>query len=349
MAPRNLHDDVDAARRRLLGASVAGLAWLGAGAPALARGKPGPVLVDAPSNLGLRPLRPGHVPGAWRAPQALRACGLAARLGAEDGGAVPAPAYAPAPDPATGYRNGANLAAYTPRLAARIGEVLDRHRFPLVLGGDCSVLLGGALALRRRGRYGLLFIDGHSDFYFPRDPRPLTAAGMDLALATGHGPDALVAIDGRKPYFDERDVVVFGYRDYGTPDVVQTERFERAAFARRPLRAVRAQGAATALRDALPVLERADLRGFWIHLDVDVLDPQVMPAVDSPDPGGMTLAELEDTLATALASPRAVGMELTIFDPDLDPDGALAERLVGLLQRAFTRAGRIATKTGATA
>jgi len=86
------------------------------------------------------------------------------RLGARDRGDVEAPAYDPSADPATGYRNGANLATYTPRLADRIGASIDDGRFTLVLGGDCSVLLGGALALKRRGRYGLLFIDGHSDF-----------------------------------------------------------------------------------------------------------------------------------------------------------------------------------------
>lgn len=47
------------------------------------------------------------------------------------------------------------------------GEVLDAGDVPIVLGGDCSILLGNLLALRRRGRHGLLFIDGHADFYQP--------------------------------------------------------------------------------------------------------------------------------------------------------------------------------------
>jgi arginase len=201
------------------------------------------------------------------------------------------------------------------------------------------VLLGGALALARRGRYGLLFIDGHSDFYFPRKPRPLSAAGMDLALATGHGPDALVAIDGHKPYFRDEDTVVCAYRDFGTSDEVETERFENAAFERHPIEALRANGIAVTMRESLKRLERSELRGFWIHLDVDVLDPKYMSAVDSPDPGGLTIDELESLLATALASPRAIGLEVDIYDPDLDPDGHLAERLVAMLERAFARAG----------
>ncbi|HEY4137598.1 MAG TPA: arginase family protein, partial [Casimicrobiaceae bacterium] len=65
---------------------------------------------------------------------------------------------------------------------------------------------------------------------------------------------------------------------------------------------------------------------------------ELMPAVDSLDPGGLTFEELEDIVALALASPRVVGMELDIYDPDLDPDGRLAETLVALLQNAFVHA-----------
>ena len=338
-----------ASRRRVLCAAAGAIAT--AGFSGLARADTASAraidIVGAPSNLGLRPLRPGHIPGARRAPGVLRAHRVVERLGARDRGDVEAPAYDPDVDAATGYRNGANLAAYTPRLAERIGASIDEGRFTLVLGGDCSVLLGGALALKRRGRYGLLFIDGHSDFYFTRKPRAMAAAGMDLALATGHGPDALAGIDGSKPYIREDDTVVFAYRDFGTPDEVETERFLGAAFERHPIEDVRKSSIATSMREALRRLEHPDSRGFWIHVDVDVLDPKLMPAVDSLDPGGLTFEELEDILALALASPRVVGMELDIYDPDLDADGHLAAKLVTLLGRAFARAGRFDVRENA--
>ncbi len=79
----------------------------------------------------------------------------------------------------------------------------------------------------------------------------------------------------------------------------------------------------------LDVADRADLDGYWIHLDVDILDPGVMPSVDTPDPGGLDPAELTDLFA-ALA-PRAIGAQVTVFDPDLDPDGSRAR----LLTRPF--------------
>ncbi|MEV5705090.1 hypothetical protein [Actinoallomurus sp. NPDC052274] len=54
-----------------------------------------------------------------------------------------------------------------------------------------------------------------------------------------------------------------------------------------------------------------------------------MPAVDAPDPGGLSAAELTDLLV-ALA-PRAIGAQVTVFDPDLDPDGSRSRLLADIL------------------
>jgi arginase len=83
----------------------------------------------------------------------------------------------------------------------------------VVLGGDCSILLGNLLALKRRGRYGLLFMDGHADFYNPEANSNGEAASMELALATGRGPDVLTSIESSGPLVNDQDVVAFGYCD----------------------------------------------------------------------------------------------------------------------------------------
>src|SRR6202030_1222824 len=105
-----------------------------------------------------------------------------------------------ATDTAMKVRNAAGIRGYSLQLANRIEELLGQGKFPLVLGGDCSILLGSALALRKRGRYGLLFIDGHADLLTPASSQSGGAAGMDLALATGLGPELLTHIEGTKPY-----------------------------------------------------------------------------------------------------------------------------------------------------
>jgi arginase len=72
---------------------------------------------------------------------------------------------------------------------------------------------------------------------------------------------------------------------------------------------------------------------FWVHLDVDVLDAAVMPAVDSPGTPGIAPDDLVVILSGLVSDARCAGMTVTVFDPDLDADGRHARTLVGLLGR----------------
>jgi|GEM_PF-64367 Arginase/agmatinase/formimionoglutamate hydrolase, arginase family len=289
-------------------------------------------VLDAPSNLGLRPPTPTSVPGCAKAPGALRDHDLVSRLGARDAGCLTPPRYDPGDwRPGDGVCHAPLIAAYSVALADRIGAIIDRGEFPLVLGGDCSILLGAALAMHRLGeavggRIGLVFVDGHSDFRHPGNASYVgAAAGEDLALATGRGQADLAAIEGRRPYFRDIDVVVLGIRAH---DEYRLD-LQAAGILNRSVPALRAEGAARTAQWAREQL--SDCVGYWVHVDVDVLDPAVMPAVDAPDPGGIAFAELELLLAGLVDTPHCLGMELTVFDPDYDPDGAYAAEIVDTL------------------
>jgi arginase len=280
-------------------------------------------LIDAPSPLGVGPT------GVERLAEALRAAGLKEALKAEDGGAVRVPPHDPHRNPDTLLLNPSAIRNFSQRLAELLGDVLDRGRFPVVLGGDCNILIGDMLALRRRGRYGLFFLDGHADFYQPEASPTGAVSDMDLAIVTGYGPPELSDIEGRLPLVREEDVVVFGYRDaeeaahYGSQDVRDT------AIDVYDLSAVQALGAADAAAQALDrLLGHGKVAGFWIHLDADVLDDAAMPAVDYRLPGGLSAAELSVILRTLVDSGKAVGLEITVFNPALDPDGSIARRFV---------------------
>lgn len=330
----------------LMAAGVAHPA-VGAQTPAVSNKVDGIALLDAPSNLGLRPPSPGVEPGVKGLADAIRATGLPYRLGVQDMGSVPPPPYSPDAELLTGYRNGLALTKYSRDLATHLSPILDSMRFAVVLGGDCSVLLGAGLALREHGRYGLAFIDGHDDFSPPRDPSRyegrITAAGRDLALVTGTGPKQLVDIDGQRPYFRIEDVVQIGLsRTQEDRELFQVEKFDQSGVATLDIDAIKSQGAERIAQEARRRLDLAETDGFWIHLDADVLDTTIMPAVDSPNPRGMTFDQLQVVLTRLLESPKAVGMELTIFDPSLDPDGHLARQLAGVIERAFVLSGRAA-------
>jgi arginase len=124
---------------------------------------------------------------------------------------------------------------------------------------------------------------------------------MDLALVSGRGPDARTDIDGLKPLVQDRDVVAFGHRDVTDPHTAWRDIVD-SGITLYTLDAVRELGLAEAATKALAHLAANDIAGFWIHLDVDVLDDKIMAAVDTRQPGGMSYAELSDLLRVLLAS-----------------------------------------------
>ena len=289
-------------------------------------------IIEAPSVLGLKPT------GVEELPEALLRESLAERLQARRAGCVAAPPYDPRRDPVSMTLNDVAIAAYATQLADAVSAVLTAGEFPLVLGGDCSILLGPTLALRRRGRFGLLFIDGHADFYQPEVNPNGEAASMDLAFATGHGPSLLTDLEGRGPLVRSADVALFGFRDAE----------EQAQFHSQPLppdlkaldlSAVRALGVTAASRAAVAHLVRPELEGFFIHVDADCLSDDLMPAVDYRIPDGLTWEELTTVLRVALGTGKAVGLEVTIYNPRLDPTGAAGRGLAQVLADALgTRA-----------
>ncbi|MFJ6700657.1 arginase family protein [Streptomyces sp. NPDC091272] len=293
------------------------------------------VVLDAPSNLGLRPPAEGTVPGCYKLAGALREQRLVRRLGAYEGGVVVPPRYDRGGwQEGDGVFNAGAIAAYTRKLADRIEQHVRAGEFPVVLGGDCSIQLGASLALRRIGRYGLAVVDGSSDFRHPGNSDHVGAAGgEELALATGRGQADLTDIEGLRPYLRDEDVRVLGIRDYDKDRAELTE----LKITNVTVGEIRQWDAAEPTGGVLRALEAPGTEGFWVHLDADVLDPSVMPAVDSPDPGGLLPAELASLLRALVRSERCVGFNLTIYDPDLDPDGSCAALLADLLEAAFVR------------
>jgi arginase len=288
-------------------------------------------VIEAPSVLGLKPT------GVDQLPAAVRRHGVVERLGARVAARLtPPPFDAARPGPAATL-NADGIARFSVTLADAIGALLDSGERPLVLGGDCSILLGSLLAFRRRGRYGLLFVDGHADFYQPEVNPNGEAASMDLAFATGRGPGALADLEGLRPLVRDEDVVAFGFRDHD----------EQRAYRSQPLAAgilaidlptIRHLGIQAAAAQAMAHLAGRNLDGIFVHVDADVLDDAIMPAVDYRQPGGLTSAELTHLLRAAEDSGRVAGLEVTIYNPALDAAGAagrvLADAIVdGLVSR----------------
>jgi arginase len=299
-------------------------------------------LVLAPSNLGLRPEN-GKEPGTWQAPRVLMAAGLRHAVEAAEVMCLERPLYDFEAQPGTRIRNGQTLRKFSLELADTVRAALAAHRFPVVIGGDCGILLGSLYGLRLAGGKGLVHVDGHSDFAQAKSyatPETLgAAAGMDLALASGRGEPVMTAwpgVDG--PLAADADIVQVGERGRDDPlfktyygDILTTE------ITRLDVQDVLAEGIDAAAARVLARLEARGLDRAWLHVDLDVLDEKVMPAVDSPGSPGFDYGQLSALVGLLAASGRIAGMDFAIYDPERDPGHAHAQDLVACIAASITQ------------
>ena len=219
--------------------------------------------------------------GEEHAPAALRAAGVVERLGARDAGEIDARIRDTRRDPETGVIGAGEVRRASTAIASRCTRLLEARERPLVLGGDCTLLLGVFSALPRGS--GLWFIDGHADFFDGESSPTGEAADMELAILTGHGPPGLLDQDG--PLLEP-----------GGGRVARASP-RRASPRRRPRERptgpgdpdpdppeVGKRGASRVGSDAAARLADGPA---WLHLDLDVLDEAVLPAVSYPQGLGL--------------------------------------------------------------
>ena len=289
-------------------------------------------LVLAPVSLGLRPATPGVEPGTWRAPAVLMDAGLERALSPVRTRALPRPRYLFDAQAGTRLRNGVTLRGVSLALAGQVVEILGAGHFPVVVGGDCSILIGCLLGLRGAGGRGLVHLDGHSDFFHPGNYDAASVlgsvAGMDLALATGRGEPTLTTwpgLDG--PLAEDADVVQLGERDALDDDWTYSD-IADTAITQITIQQLHADGVDAAIARTLARLEARGLDRAWLHVDLDVLDQSVLAAVDSPGSPGLDGAALTALAGGLVRSDRIAGLDITIYDPDLDPGASRAADLV---------------------
>jgi arginase len=290
-------------------------------------------VVGALSNVGARPYEDGAARDLHLAADVLRGRGLITRLRATDMGDVAAPVYRDFTKPLYHVRNEKEIVAYSRALAERVGGAIAQGEFALVVGGDCSVVLACLLAARKRtgDRVGLVYVDAHADFSDGGEPHSGAVANMALALATGHGDSRLARLAGAASLVDGRHTALIGRRA-GTDEWRADAAVAESSILDLTSAQLRRDDWLELAAVTLDQVAGAACRGFWIQLDVDVLNPIVMRAVESPEPGGPTPGELVRFLTPVVRHPKALGLSLTTYDPALDPDRSCARQLVGILE-----------------
>jgi arginase len=286
--------------------------------------------------LGVPTNSAGTISGVARAPTTLREVGLVDALlrhtEVHDYGDVVLPDPSPERDPMSHLIDRDGLIALVTRVRDAVVSILDNGHFPLVIGGDCPLLLGCLLAAKSHERIGLLFVDGHEDAYLPVQSPTGEAADTELAFALGMAdaswsPELAAVL----PLVAPADVRILGSRDAA---VLRAEGVgslgDRLALVDADRLSPEPAGAAAEAVSLLP-------DPWWFHLDLDVLSTGALPAIDYPQPGGLEWNELSLVVTTALGG-NPTGWDITIYNPDLDPKRIHARRIVDFIGSAIEEA-----------
>jgi arginase len=272
------------------------------------------------------------------APAALRAAGLLDALAdgndvADYGDIAIDPPLHPDRDRLSGLIAPDSLAGMVAAVRSAVARAYDDDRMPVLIGGDCPIMLGGLLAAKDRLGFGpaLLFVDGHEDAYEPRKSLTGEAADTELGLAVGftrlEGTDGLAE---DLPVVDPHEVVLLGPRDRA-----QVESEGGKSVGSRVIvlddTELRAAGVGMTVKRWLDQFQHKPGR-FWFHLDWDVLSSEEMPAVSYPQPGGLAWDELAEIARAAIHAEHLLGIDLTVYNPERDPDRTAARGIVSFMQ-----------------
>jgi arginase len=288
-------------------------------------------LIGAPSSAA------AFQPGSEKAPAALRAAGIVERLQsagfevADYGDCAPR-LFADDEE----HRRARNL----PAIVAGLNDLkvhtevaVKSGALVLVLGGDCAQSIGLLTGARRYYKHiNLLWFDRDADLNTPASTPSGRIDGMVVAHIIGRGAPELVRFWGETPLVREPDVTLFGIARLDAP--------EQEFLSKSPLRhisaeAMAAKGASAAAAEALTHLH-ADTREFVLHMDLDVITQDDLPPVNVPASGGMSLNDVRDALKQFAAHKNLLGLDIAQYNPDKDPDGSNAKKIVDLIVEALS-------------
>ena len=197
-------------------------------------------------------------------------------------------------------------------IAKHVRAARTAKRFPVVLSGNCLAAVGVIAGLGPGT--GVIWIDAHGDFNTPQTTTSGFLDGMALATATGQCWGELArSIEGFQPV-PENAVVLLGARDLDPS--------EASALARSQITRLRVEAAKTSLTPVLQSLSPTRER-FYVHLDLDALDPSVGRANGYSARDGFLSADLETLLTTVAEHLPVEGLTISSYDPSYDVDGAI--------------------------
>jgi arginase len=178
----------------------------------------------------------------------------------------------------------------------------------LTIGGDCGVEIAPVSFLNKRYDQALsvIWLDAHGDLNTPSSSPSAHFHGMPLRVLLGEGNTNIVnqAFSTLRP----EQVFLVGAREFDLPEKSFVEEEELSVFSAKKINS----GDGDQL---FSILDKTGCNKLYIHLDLDVIEPEEFPYVACPTPGGISIEKLRDLLAELRSNFDIVGVSVLEFLP----------------------------------
>jgi len=171
----------------------------------------------------------------------------------------------------------------------------------LVYAGDCLSVIGVLAGLQRNGTHPTLYwFDAHGDFNTWDTTESNFLGGMPLAMVTGRGEQTIVDAVELQPLDDSHVILVDG-RDLDSS--------EHEAIATSGITVMTVDDIISTPVAPGPI---------YVHVDVDVVDPRDLPAINYPAPRGPSARSVAEAVSVLALSGRVVAASVSSWNPALE-------------------------------
>lgn len=229
-------------------------------------------------------------------------------------------------------RNLKEVSEANQKLTKAVSDVIDKGRFPLVLGGDHSIAIGTLAGVSQHyDNLGVIWYDAHGDLNTGETSPSGNIHGMPLAVSLGIGHAELTGIGGYAPKVKPENIVIVGARSL---DEGERELIREKGIRVYTMHEIDRQGMTAVMQETMDYLgERTD--GIHLSLDLDGLDPSDAPGVGTPVMGGLSYRESHLAMEMLAESDLITSAEFVEVNPILDDKNKTATAAVALMGSLF--------------
>lgn len=214
-------------------------------------------------------------------------------------------------------------------LAQKVNEVVKSGHIPVTIGGDHSISMGSISGVAREKTVGVMWVDAHADSNTPETTITGNIHGMPLAAMQGHGHEDLVNLFYPGTKINSQHVVIFGARSLDYREKLFCERIGTKIFYYED---IIANGFEASFAEALTYLTtRVD--EIHLSLDLDVIDPAILPGVSIPVERGLTPAQVETIVDHFLDHHLLSSMDIVEYNPVFDEGHVTRDFVLKLLSK----------------